>query len=277
MIGAMTITDGAPDELGATEFDADTAVTAAGENRWTATVSDRWLALSGTANGGYLLGLTLDALGRVSTLPDPLVVSAHFLRAGVPGPAVIETELVRAGRRMATVEANLSQNGKNVVRVVAGYTDFDTAEGRTDMRSAAPVLPPPQECVDIVEALGFDENSVAGRVEYRAPRAPGWAEGTPSGEPYAEFWMRFRDGREPDLRALAMLVDAAAPVVLELGARGSLTAELTVHLRSRPAPGWLACRVRTANVMTGFHEEDFEIWDAEGTLVAQSRQLALLA
>ena len=60
------------------------------------------------------------------------------------------------------------------------------------------------------------------------------------------------------------------------GATGSSTLELSVHVRAHPAPGWLACRATTRYVINGYHEEDFEIWDSTGTLVAQSRQLALL-
>lgn len=40
--------------------------------------------------------------------------------------------------------------------------------------------------------------------------------------------------------------------------------------------GWPACRASTRHVIDGYHDEDFEIWDATGQLVAQSRQLALL-
>jgi len=78
-----------------------------------------------------------------------------------------------------------------------------------------------------------------------------------------------------DLLALPLIVDAAPPAVLELGI-ASTTVELTVHLRARPAPGWLACRTWTSYVGGGYHEEDFEVWDSAGTLVAQSRQLALI-
>jgi acyl-CoA thioesterase len=76
--------------------------------------------------------------------------------------------------------------------------------------------------------------------------------------------------------ALPLLVDAAFPAVMEIGELGSSTLEMTVHVRGRPAPGWLACRVATRYVVDGYHEEDFEIWDAAGRIVAQSRQLALL-
>lgn len=88
--------------------------------------------------------------------------------------------------------------------------------------------------------------------------------------------MRFKGGREADLASLPLLVDAAAPVVLEIGEGGASTVELTVQLRGAPAPGWLACRVATRHVIGGFAEEDVEIWDSRGELVAQSRQLALL-
>ena len=106
--------------------------------------------------------------------------------------------------------------------------------------------------------------SITEQIEYRAPKLPGWARGRPGGEPSLEFWMRFRDGRDADPLALAALVDAAAPAVLDIGSPGSATIELTVHVRARPAPGWLACRNRTRHVIGGFHEEDFEIWDSAG-------------
>ncbi|OZM72959.1 thioesterase [Amycolatopsis antarctica] len=262
---------------GGFEFDTDTGVRPAGGGGFTATVADRWQAIGGTANGGYLLGVTVRALCRVSPLPDPLVVSAFFLRAGVAGPARIGTELVRAGRRLATVQGGLRQDGREVLRAVATFTDFDAARGPTVLRNAPPALPVPEVCVDPVAGMGLPEGSVAHRVEYRVPEVTGWWRGVPSGEPSAEFWMRFRDGRDADLPGLTMLVDAAAPAVMELGAAGSLTVELTVHLRARPAPGWLACRVSTRHVIDGYHEEDFEVWDSTGILVAQARQLALLA
>jgi hypothetical protein len=50
-------------------------------------------------------------------------------------------------------------------------------------------------------------------------------------QPETEIWARFREPREPDLLSLPLFVDAAAPVVLELGYAASSTLEMTVHLR----------------------------------------------
>jgi hypothetical protein len=54
------------------------------------------------------------------------------------------------------------------------------------------------------------------------------------------------------------------------------TVELTVHVRAVPTPGPLRCVFRTRFVHGGMFEEDGEVWDSSGTLVALSRQLALL-
>jgi acyl-CoA thioesterase len=194
-----------------------------------------------------------------------------------PGAAEISTEVVRAGRRLATGEARLLQGGKEIVRTVATFADLDRAPERTHMRSAPPELPAPEKCRDLMDGSpSLPGVNATDRFAYRYPVLPGWAGGPPAGEPDVAFWLRFRDGRDADPIALAAMVDAAAPAVLELGAGGSATIELTVHIRARPAPGWLACRACTRHVIGGHHEEDFEIWDSTGALVAQSRQFALL-
>ncbi|MEM8662139.1 MAG: thioesterase family protein, partial [Pseudomonadota bacterium] len=47
------------------------------------------------------------------------------------------------------------------------------------------------------------------------------------------------------------------------------------HVRRVPEPGWLHCRFSTRFISGGMLEEDGELWDTSGRLVAQSRQLAL--
>jgi acyl-CoA thioesterase len=193
------------------------------------------------------------------------------------GPATLRTDVVRAGRRTATGQVSLEQDGKETLRALATFGDLDRAEGRTAVFNAPPDLPSPDDCVDPMSGVGLPGVTIADRVESRFAEIPGWLRGEPGNEPRMEFWLRLADGRDPDLLALALLVDAAPPVVLDFGAGGSTTLELTVHLRARPAPGWLACRVSTQHLQGGLHEEDFEIWDSTRRLVAQSRQLALLA
>lgn len=258
------------------EFDRDTRVERVAPGTYTAEVTDRWHALAGP-NGGYLLAIALRALGAEMPLPDPLVVSAYYLRPTRVGTASLDTEVVRSGRRTATGQVALRQDDRETLRVLATYGDLAQANGRTALANRPPDLPPPQECVDPMGGGGaLPGVSIVDRFDYRCAQVPGWLRGEPGRQAEMAFWMRLKDGREPDLVSLALLVDAAPPVVLDLGEAGSTTLELTAHLRARPAPGWLACRVSTRHVQGGLHEEDFEVWDSAGRLVAQSRQLALL-
>ena len=107
------------------------------------------------------------------------------------------------------------------------------------------------------------------------PDHVGWAVGEPSGRGELQAWFRLIDDREPDPIELLMVVDALPPVTMDLGMLGwAPTLELTAHVRAVPAPGWLKVRHATRNVAGGMFEEDCEVWDSAGRLVAQSRQLA---
>lgn len=263
-----------------TRFDHDTALTSAGDGAFDAVITDRWNTLMGV-NGGYMLALCTRALGEVLPYPDPLVVSGFFLRPGSVGPASVTTSTVRTGRTTAVGEASLWREGKELLRTTAAFTDLSVAAANAKpppippaRLPAPPELPPPSSSTGLPGG-SFPGISLTEQVEYRARQMPGWLDGKPSGDATAEFWMRFKDGREPDVWALPLLVDAAPPPALEIGV-ASTTVELTVHLRARPAPGWLACRSHTTHVAGGYHEEDFEIWDSAGVLVAQSRQLAMV-
>jgi acyl-CoA thioesterase len=233
-------------------------------------ISDQWSGLA-SVNGGFLLSLCLKALGALLPFPDPIVVSGFYLRPAHPGLAQVHAEVIRSGRTTAFGQASLAQGGKEVLRVTAAFSDLASAPVEF-LGRVAPKLPEPADCHRLQSISGI---AIGRRFEYRAPVVPGWLRGTPSGDPTSEFWIRFADGRDTDTLTLPFIVDANPPVVLELGG-SSTTIELTVHVRARPAPGWLACRVITRYVSGGYHEEDVEVWDSAGTLVAQSRQLALV-
>jgi acyl-CoA thioesterase len=266
-------------------FDDDTAVIPVEPGRYRATVTDRWGLLGaggGFANGGYALAICLRAVAAQSPHPHPVTVSATYLSRVRFGAAEVLVEPMRSGRRLSAAQARLVQDGKERLRVVTTFGDLAAADGRTELRNAPPSLPAPEDCAGLATRESVPGFTLADRVETRYVELPGWRRGSPAGKLTDEFWLRFTpdsDGRyrDHDPISVAAMVDMATPPVIDLGERGSTTIELSVHVRGLPAPGWLACRASTRHVIDGYHDEDFEIWDATGRLVAQSRQLALLA
>ncbi len=142
--------------------------------------------------------------------PDPITVSGLYLRPGNAGRCDITTELIRSGRTTAFGQASLCQGGKEALRVTAAFADLSAVTPEY-AGLTPPKLPDPADCERLGGILGI---SMARRFEYRAPGVPGWLAGKPSGEPYAEFWMRFADGRPADTLTLPFIVDAAPPAVL---------------------------------------------------------------
>lgn len=260
------------------EFDEDTAVTALGDGTYRAQITPRW-NVGDKPNGGYLLAVALRAGAMESPLPHPFTATAHYLRASSPGPALLDVELVRAGRSHATVAVRLLQQDAEIVRVLATFGDLARLDGPTVVAATPPSIPPLEECRQGRGQLpGGGIVAMAERFEIAMhPETLGWARGEPTGEAFCGAWMRLVDGREADPLSLAMITDALPPGVFDLGAVGWVpTIELTAHVRALPAPGWLRMFSRTRFLQGGYLEEDAEVWDSTDTLVAQSRQLARL-
>jgi hypothetical protein len=236
-------------------------------------------------NGGLQLAVLGEALRRslgAGGHPDPLAMSAYYLSACVAGPVRVVVDPVRSGRSLTTAQASLLQtaaDGGDVerVRVLATYGDLGALPDDVSTSATPPDLPTLEECVSAdTPAPGAPDLPFLHRFDMRLdPATVGWALGKPSRRGVIQGWLRMADGREPDPLMLLLAVDALPPVTFDMGLTGwAPTLELSVHVRARPAPGWLRVRVSTSNLAGGLFEEDAEVWDEAGRLVAQSRQLA---
>ncbi|MFC9243366.1 thioesterase family protein [Streptomyces sp. NPDC057136] len=268
--------------IGDSEFDRDTAVTLREEGVYDAELSAGWTIIR-AVNGGYLLAMLGRALGQALPHSDPFSVSAHYLTASEPGPAVIRTQIVRTGRTLSTGQASLFQYAEDGteterIRVLATYGDLD---GLTDdIRTSAqpPAIPPLEQCLGPSDGPAPipGSSAITERLDIKLdPATIGWAIGAPSGKGEMRGWFGLADGRDADPLSLLLTVDAMPPTSFELGLKGwTPTIELTTHIRCRPAPGPLRVSITTRNLAGGFLEEDADVWDSADRLVAQSRQLA---
>ncbi|MFF9570793.1 thioesterase family protein [Streptomyces sp. NPDC014685] len=268
--------------IGDSEFDRDTAVTLREEGVYDAELSAGWTIIH-AVNGGYLLAMLGRALGEALPHPDPFSVSAHYLTASVPGPAVIRTQTVRTGRTLSTGQASLFQyaeDGSEVerIRVLATYGDLDALTDEVRTSAKPPAIPPLEHCLGASDGPAPipGSSAITERIDIRLdPATVGWAVGAPSGKGEMRGWFGLADGRDADPLSLLLTVDALPPTAFELGLQGwTPTIELTAHVRCRPAPGPLRVSITTRNLAGGFLEEDADVWDSADRLVAQSRQLA---
>jgi acyl-CoA thioesterase len=231
-------------------------------------------------NGGYLLALAANAMRqRTPAQPDPLSITVHYLRPGLAGqPCRIDTEVLRSGRTLSTVRATLQQGGSARLELLAAMGQLGEPDATLPplLTMAMPDIPPPQACPTRSAPAQGVGLPILERLDVRLH--PDEAVPGAAGRARLSGWIRFTDGRAPDAMACLLLADAFPPAVFGLlGMVGWVpTIELTVHLRRRPAPGWMLGQFWSQDLSDGRVVEDGALWDASGQLVVQSRQLALV-
>jgi acyl-CoA thioesterase len=264
-------------------FEHDTRVLGV-DGGWEADLHPGW-NVGNNPNGGYLLAVATRAMAgeasatRGSDL-DPLSVTAHYLAPPAPGPIFIRTEIVKPGRSFVTVMAEVVQGDRERIRVLGAFGDLSERRGPTRVSARAPDIPPPDECVglrELTERAGRAVPEIMNRFDLRLPADSPW--GRPGeGDPFEiTGWIRLHDGSAPSAISAVAFADAFPPTLLGAVDAGWVpTIELTVHVRAKPAPGWLLGTFRTRVLVDGLMEEDGELWDSDGRPVALSRQLAMV-
>jgi acyl-coenzyme A thioesterase PaaI-like protein len=255
---------------------AATAVAPDGPGRFAVTVAPEW-SIGGRPHGGYLMALALRAAVAASPHPDGLALSTHFLRPPAFGPAVIEVDELRVGRSVATHRARLIEQDAPVLEMTVTSGTLPTEP--PTWSTPAITLPPRDQCVPARRKTptGVDVAIMDYTEVLLDPATLGWALGADGPQPpEVRAWVRLRD--EPsDPYAVVFAADVLPPTVFALGLLGwAPTVEMTIHLRARPAPGWLQVAASTSLVRGRWFEEDVSVWDEDGAIVGQGRQLALV-
>ncbi len=267
------------------KFDRDTAVRLAQEagveRVYTAEVSPDWRAGRGP-HGGYLAAMILRALTDTVAEParSPRSLTVHYTRAPEPGPVHIRIVSERVGRSLSSLSARMEQEGRLIALTLAAFSLPWT--GAPEVAE----LPPPQ-----VEPArepfwpGRPPHPQLPPIASRTVLQPrfGATPFTGSEQPMeVGGWLGHAEARPLDALSLAFFSDAVlpAPFMRLREPNPAPTIDLNVHFRtSLPLPDAIELcllQIRTRTIHEGFFEEDGLMWAPDGTLLAQSRQLALL-
>ena len=259
-------------------FDDDTAIRPAGDGTFEGEIVDGWATPRGPL-GGYVMAIVVRAMELAVDDAERTARSAtmHFLRVPALGPVTVRTTIERAGRSLTAMSARLEQGGKLLGIAVGAWSK--PWQGPTLGDPAMPAAEPASERGQLRADFPRDQPPAFIQklsMQHRFGDPP--FTGSDSGE--VGGWLGLRERRPIDAPAIAVLADAWFPApwprLAELAP--APTIDLTVHFRV-PLPiadGLLLGRFRNRLVRDGFFDEDGELWAADGTLVAQSRQLGLL-
>lgn len=250
-----------------------------GDGTFAATLPGPW-TVGGKPHGGFLVALLARAAVAAaggSPAPDPLTVSAQFLRAPEVGPVLLRAEVRKTGRQTTVVGVHVEQRGQSCVEgvVTTGRLPRERA-----VWSDLPNQPaePPGNALDLAALPMASVFRLTEGCDVRIdPNGAGFLHGQTNDPPRLRLWARPRNEQVDPTFAL-LVGDIAPPVTFNLGRFGwSPTVQMTALLRSRPAPGWLRVQVDCKAVHGAWFDADATVVDATGRLVCQSRQLALSA
>jgi hypothetical protein len=216
-------------------------------------------------HGGPPTALLVHELARCAPRPDALLarLTAEFLAPVPVGDLEVASRVLKDGRTVQLLEAELAAEGRTVMRARAWRlrrADLDDLHGMAD--DPPPALP--EQSVPSPVGLDF---GYARAIEWRVVR------GDTAGPGPATVWTRLRtavvDGREPSpVERVVAAADSGSGIsaVLDWSRWTFVNVDLTVHLLRPPRGTWICMDSRTHVDRGGTAVASTALYDLHGRI-----------
>jgi acyl-CoA thioesterase len=236
-------------------------------------VAPNW-SINGLPNGGYLMALMANAMLQAGEKKKVAIVTTTFISRCDPAEGRVKLEKISASAQFERIAARLYQAERERLRAWGTFVNEDAPCMLHRREAVPPEIAPLADCIQVPQMPKF---TLYDHMDVRLdPACAGWMRGRLVEKSEHKGWIRFKDDRPYDAVALLLIADSFPPPVF--ASQGLVawvpTIEMSVNIRKQPVGQWLKCIFRTRFITCGLMEEDGEIWDETGELIAISRQIA---
>lgn len=243
----------------------------AADGQWETTITEDW-AQGRTTFGGLSAALCLEA-ARAQHQGLPTLRSALISFIGPAlGPVRLSSRLLRAGRSVAFVEADLEAETGLATRAVFAFGAPRSSTFDRDFVPAPSAAPPDEGALYMPEGEG---PAFLRHFEHKLVRG-----GRPASASSASdhlLWIRHKDRLAASESALLALADMPAPAVMpmfgHLAPASSMTWMVNFLASSfETEGGWWLVETRAENAKDGYSSQDMFVWSRAGVPVIAARQ-----
>ena len=237
-----------------------------------------------TPHGGYLMAIMHKALTNVLPHSTAISSSVQYLDRIDAKPFELEVETFKTSRGSSSGIVKLKQDDRICTTFTGTCSDFEFMKGYDDLQKPLPKIFKDKDKNDYVKmnydkiSKGFTPAFIQQLECLIHPDHAWWnrEKGSDNSDNEARCSAFLEmEGGTPDQFCLSFYSDILPPVVSnKYGPLGWIpTITLTTHIRQLPSTSEVYADFKASDINKGYFEQDCNIWDLDGNLVASSRQL----
>ena len=235
-----------------------------------------------TPHGGYLMAVMHKALTSILPHSTAISSSVQYLDRIEAKTFELEVETFRTSRGTSSGIVKLKQDDKICTTFTGTCSDFEFMKGYDDLQKPLPNIFNESDKKDYIKmnydkiSKGFTPAFIQQLECLIHPDHAWWNRDSndKNNDARCSAFLEMQGGI-PDQFCLSFYSDILPPVVSnKYGPLGWIpTITLTTHIRQLPSTSELYADFKATDINKGYFEQDCNIWDLNGNLVASSRQL----